>query len=82
MEEIIKENTEQTEHKIKRDMVIHRRSSIRVCKDCGKFYVLSDGDAVHFLTKYGSLPLRCEDCRRKIREANPFPVTDKVENAE
>lgn len=64
---------------IKRDMVIHRRSSIRVCKDCGKFFVLSDSDAVHFITKYGSLPLRCEDCRKRIREANPIDKDETVE---
>ena len=58
---------------IKRDYVRYRRASVRVCKDCGRFFVLSDSDAIHFVTKYGSLPLRCEDCRKKIREANPYP---------
>lgn len=56
----------------KRDMVMHRRSSMRVCKDCGKFFVLSDADAFHFFTKYGSLPLRCEECRKRIRENTPL----------
>lgn len=64
---------------IKRDMVIHRRSSVRVCKDCGKFFVLSDSDAVHFITKYGSLPLRCEDCRKRVRESNPINKNENVE---
>ena len=63
---------------IKRDMVIHRRSSIRVCKDCGKFFVLSDNDAMHYITKYSSLPLRCEECRKRVRESNPLNRANNV----
>lgn len=50
---------------IKRDYAPHRRVSYRICKDCGKMYVLTDGDAMYFLEKYKALPLRCEDCRKK-----------------
>ena len=67
---------------VKRDYTLHRHSSIRVCKDCGKFFVLSDSDAMHFFEKYGSLPLRCEDCRRKARERNPWPNGVAPENSE
>ena len=56
-------NNEQNE--IKREFAPHRRVSYRICKQCGKMYVLSDNDAVHFLTKFGTLPLRCEACREK-----------------
>lgn len=49
---------------IKRDYAPHRRVSYRICKDCGKMYVLTDGDAMYFLEKYKALPLRCEDCQK------------------
>lgn len=60
--------------KVKRDFIMHRRASVRVCKDCGKFYILSDNDVIHYITKYNSMPLRCEVCRKKIREAHPYPI--------
>ena len=59
--------------KIKRDYVMHRRASVRLCKDCGKFYVISDNDIIHYVTKYNNLPQRCPDCREKVRRANPYP---------
>jgi hypothetical protein len=55
-----------------RDFAPHRRVSIRICKECGKTYVLSDNDAVHYITTYGSLPLRCDVCREKKRVAMPY----------
>lgn len=65
------------ENGFKRDTVIHRKASVRLCKDCGKFFVLSDSDAMHYVTKYNSLPLRCEDCRKKNRESNPVEGSNK-----
>jgi len=61
--------TEVTEPRviIHRDLAPHRRVSYRICKECGKMYHLTDGDAIYFITKYGSLPLRCETCREKNR---------------
>ena len=59
---------------VKRDYTIHRRSSVRVCKDCGKFYVISDNDVMYYIKNFGSMPLRCEECRKRVREANPWPV--------
>jgi len=60
---------------IKRDFCPHRRVSHRICKECGKMYQLTDNDAVYFITKFGSLPLRCESCRTK----NKPIVIPKVE---
>lgn len=60
--------------KIKRDFVMHRRASVRICKDCGKFYILSDNDVMHYIKQYDSLPLRCENCRKKNREYNSYPA--------
>lgn len=56
----------------KRDMVPFRHASMRLCRECGKFYVLSDSDTIHYVTKYNSIPLKCEACREKAREANPI----------
>lgn len=74
------ENTETktvSENKIKRDYVPHRRVSMRICKECGKMYILSDKDATYFLENFHTLPLRCEDCRKKSHK----PVSD-VESKE
>lgn len=63
-----------TEQKVQRDFVMHRRASVRLCKECGKFYVMSDDDMIYYVTKFGSVPLRCPECREKIRLANPYPA--------
>ena len=55
----------------KRFLTPYRKASMRVCKNCGRFYVLPDSDAVYFVQKFGQLPLRCEKCReisKKYRE--------------
>jgi predicted nucleic acid-binding Zn ribbon protein len=52
---------------IKRDFAPHRRVSHRICKTCGKGYILSDNDAIFFIKKFDTLPLKCEDCRLKNR---------------
>lgn len=62
----VEENAEK--HVIKRDYAPHRRTSYRICKECGKMYPLSDNDAIHYISKYGNLPLRCESCRLKQRK--------------
>jgi len=61
--------TENTEPKvmIKRDMTIHRRVSIRICRNCGESYVLTDNDAIYYVNKFGTLPLSCPKCREKHR---------------
>lgn len=53
---------------VKREYAPHRRTSYRICKECGKMYVLSDNDAIHYVNTYGNLPLRCEKCREKKYE--------------
>jgi hypothetical protein len=63
---------ETAENQIKRDFAPHRRVSFRVCKNCGKMYVLSDSSTLHYITKFGSIPLKCEDCRAKNRTADGF----------
>ena len=67
---------------IKRNLVVHRRSSVRVCKDCGKFFVLTDSDAMHYITKFNSMPLRCEVCRKRIRDLNPIVKDEEHKNNE
>lgn len=69
MNELTKTTTEKAT--IERDFAPHRRVSIRICKDCGKTYVITDNDVVHYVTKFNTLPLRCEDCRDKKRKKFP-----------
>lgn len=45
----------------------HRKASVRICKNCGRFYVLSDKDAMYYITNFNQLPLRCERCRERSR---------------
>lgn len=59
----------------KRDYCPHRKASSRICKECGKIYILTDKDAMYYINKYGSMPLRCEECRKKAREAAPWPTS-------
>lgn len=66
--------------KVKHDMTIHREVSIRICKNCGRVYVLSDNDAKYFFKKYDNLPKKCPQCRAKNRgesvESNVFGYND------
>lgn len=36
----------------------------RVCRDCGKDFVLSHGEVEFYVQRELSLPRRCERCRR------------------
>lgn len=72
--EHVRENMENDVKEIKRDYAPHRRTSIRICKDCGKAYIFTDDNAVYFITKYGSLPLRCKKCREKRH----MPTENKI----
>lgn len=72
------ENTSVTEpKKIKRDYVPHRRVSIRICKECGRMYVLPDKDAVYFVQNFSNLPLRCEECRKRQKETTETSVVEE-----
>ena len=66
--EAVSSDTDSNTTFVKRDYAPHRRTSYRICKECGKMYVLSDNDAIHYISKYGNLPLRCEKCREKKYE--------------
>lgn len=71
---------EQTTHEFRRPLAPYRQASMRLCKQCGKFYVLSDSDAKHYIVNYGQLPLRCEECRQKARERNNNNEETNVSN--
>lgn len=71
------EDNKVTENKhFTRETAPYRHSSIRVCKDCGKFFVMSDSDLLYFVDKYNSIPCRCSECRQKIREKYPINKTE------
>ena len=53
---------------VNRDYAPHRRVSIRICRKCGKTYILSDNDIKHYVKKYDTIPLHCEKCREKKYE--------------
>lgn len=55
----------------------YRRATYKICKDCGRMFVMADNDVVFFVNKYGSVPLRCPDCREKRRVANPYYKKDE-----
>jgi len=80
-----KENAEATSAPtvklFERDFAPHRRVSIRICKTCGNTYILNDSDAKYFIENYGSLPLRCENCREKRRKDNPYSAEKPTETS-
>lgn len=45
-----------------------------VCKDCGEWFVLSEGEHWYFESKGLALPKRCRSCRDKRREQKEKPV--------
>ena len=63
---------------IKRDFAPHRRASVRICKTCGRFYIISDNDVMWYIQKFGTMPLRCEVCREKNRTDDKSEVTDNA----
>jgi RNase P subunit RPR2 len=36
-----------------------------ICKDCGKFFKITNGEKEFYDSKGWVLPIRCKDCRRK-----------------
>ena len=42
--------------------------TIKVCKDCGKHYILSESEVDWFTEKGLKPPVRCKECRGKRKE--------------
>ena len=51
----------------KKETAPYRYAMYKVCKDCGKMYAISDNDVVYFVQKFGTVPVRCPDCRAHRR---------------
>ena len=47
----------------KRKMIPYREVSIRHCSKCGRTYIVTDNDMLHYASKYGTVPQKCERCR-------------------
>ena len=71
--------TTTTSNTIKRDFAPHRRASARICKTCGRFYIISDNDVMWYINKFGTMPLRCEVCREKNRTDDDKSETGNVD---
>ena len=61
--------TEETKEEFKRDFAPHRKCSIRICKECGEVYIVSDTDMIYSIKTYGTVPLLCKRCRSKKKAA-------------
>lgn len=72
------ETTNEVNTTIKRDFAPHRRASARICKTCGRFYIISDNDVMWYIQKFGTMPLRCEVCREKNRTDDKSETTDNA----
>lgn len=42
--------------------------TVKVCKDCGKHYILSESEIDWFIEKGLKPPVRCKECRYKRKE--------------
>ena len=71
-----------TQDKFKRVYAPHRRVSVRQCQDCGHYWIMPDSDVIYYVQKYGNIPQRCDACRKRIREENPYPVENQEANTE
>lgn len=45
----------------------YRHVLYKICKNCGKIFIMSDNDVVHFVKKFGTVPVRCSECRADRR---------------
>ena len=61
----------------KREFAPYRHASIRICRDCGKFYVMSDRNVLYYVKEYGTVPVRCEECRKRNRDRAPWPKDEE-----
>lgn len=65
VEEIVTDVAEKPH--FKRELAKYRRCVYKICKQCGKMFVMADNDVVHYAKTYGQIPMRCPECREKKR---------------
>ena len=53
-----------------------------VCKQCGKEFVLTDGEIEFYKSKGLNLPKRCKDCRKKNNADNTVNTSNKKQTSE
>jgi len=59
------------------DVAPYRHAAYKVCKNCGKMFVISDNDIVYYVDKFKSVPCRCVECRELNRKNNPVITENK-----
>lgn len=62
----------------KKETAPYRYAMYKICKDCGKMYAISDNDVVYFVQKFGTVPVRCPDCRANRRVSSDTAVEVKA----
>lgn len=45
----------------------YRHVVYKICKNCGKMFMMTESSVVYFVQKFGSVPTRCPDCREAKR---------------
>lgn len=53
----------------------------RVCRDCGREFEISTGEADYFRSLGYHLPRRCPSCRRKAKDPRYFGIRDAMKSS-
>lgn len=54
----------------------YRHVMYKICKNCGRIFIVPDNDVVYFVQKFGTVPQRCATCRNNRRKH--FEETSEV----
>lgn len=59
---------QEAEKDFKPEFVPYRHVMYKICKNCGRIFIVPDNDVVYFVQKFGTVPQRCATCRTNRRK--------------
>lgn len=58
----------EAEKDLKPEFAPYRHVMYKICKNCGRIFIVPDNDVVYFVQKFGTVPQRCATCRNNRRK--------------
>ena len=56
---------QEAEKDFKPEFAPYRHVMYKICKNCGRIFIVPDNDVVYFVQKFGTVPQRCATSRNK-----------------
>ena len=59
---------QEAEKDLKPEFAPYRHGMDKICKNCGRIFIVPDNEVVYFVQKFGTVPQRCATCRNNRRK--------------